>query len=77
MEHPKNSKANLKYKCNECSFSSDYLIIAMNHRQTKHPDLLQEFTENPKDMALSVVAEQNMEIFEQVEHFRKEVKECF
>ena len=27
-------------------------------------------------MAVKVIAEQNMEIFEQVQHFKKEVKEC-
>ena len=75
-KHPNDSEIELKYKCNECDFSSNYLLDSMKHRQSKHPELFQDFTENPKDMALTVVAEQNMEIFQQMEHFKKEVKGC-
>ena len=44
------------------------------HRQSNHPDKIPEFpSRTPKDMILSLIAEQNIDLIEEVETFRKDV----
>ena len=75
IKHPKGSEKELKYYCDNCNFATDYFLNAGNHRHTKHPELYPEDPPNPSDMAISVIAEQNMEIFEVIKKFKRDVKD--
>ena len=45
-----------------------------DHRQKLHPEQLQEFSPRPKDMVLSLLAEQNIDIIDEVYALKKDIK---
>ena len=48
------------------------------HRQSNHPDQVPEYPARPaKDIILSMLAEQNIDMFEEVETLKKEVRQNF
>ena len=74
-KHKKNNhNIELKYSCSECSYSSDYLVHMWSHGESTHPEHMKNFTPRPKDMVLSLVAEQNMDIIEDIESLKKVTK---
>ena len=65
----------LKYKCDLCNFASNYLLHAWEHRQSNHPEKAPEFApRSSKDMVLSMLAEQNIDIIEGLETLRADTK---
>lgn len=70
----KDAQLELKYNCGSCDFAANQLLHVWEHRQSKHPDKIPEFpSRTPKDMILSLIAEQNIDLIEEVETFRKDV----
>ena len=69
-----------KYKCSSCAFQSDYLIKMYEHRLSVHPETPIGFSPkstSAKDMAINLIAEQNMEIMEEVLDMKKGVISSF
>ena len=54
----------LKYKCDMCSYSTDFILHFCEHRQAEHPNLAPIFKPKSDNMALSLLAEQNMDIID-------------
>ena len=70
----------LKYKCTFCAFQSDYLIKMYEHKLEDHPD--DPIDSNPKrtnviDMILNLLAEQNMDIIEEMQDLKKSFRGAF
>ena len=72
--HLPDSDVKLKYKCDACSFASEYIMHLWDHRQKLHPEQLQDFSPRPKDMVLSLLAEQNIDIIDAVDALKKDIK---
>ena len=69
-----------KYKCNSCNFESDFLVKMYEHKLANHPEIPIDFnpkTTSVKDMALNLIAEQNIEIMEEILHLKEGLKLAF
>ena len=76
--HDQQQDTKLRYQCEGCVFSSDYLLQIWEHRLKKHPDFVTEFSPNrSNDMALSLIAEQNVAVGEEMEKFKIDMKHSF
>ena len=76
-EHEKNQKEDMKFKCNLCTFQSQHLVHLYEHKHTYHPESPMEFNPSKvtvKDMVLNLIAEQSIEIIEEIQDMRKEIK---
>ena len=76
-EQEKNKEENMKFKCNLCNFQSHHLVHLYEHKYSDHPESPMEF--NPKkvtvkDMVLNLIAEQSIEIIEEIQDMRREMK---
>ena len=67
----------LKYNCEKCAFATNYLLHLWEHREQKHPDQTPTFHPRSKDMALALLAEQNIDLIEELESFKKGIKGAF
>ena len=67
----------LKYNCEKCAFATNYLLHLWEHREQKHPDQTPTFHPRSKDMALALLAEQNIDLIEEFESFKKGIKGAF
>ena len=54
----------LKYNCDACDYSTNFVLDLCKHREAEHPEKSPIYKPNTKDMALSLLAEQNMDIIE-------------
>ena len=77
MVHQKEKETDLIYECDVCDLTFDFLTQALEHRQTKHSDLEPDLSPKPKDMAMSLLIEQNVELQRELERFKKDVKNAF
>ena len=69
-----------KYTCTSCSFQTDFLIKIYEHKLATHPEVSMEFnpkTTSVKDMAINLIAEQNIEMMEEVLALKKGIIESF
>ena len=67
----------LKYKCESCAFSSDYLLHMWGHREANHSEQTPHFFPKSMDMLLAMLAEQNFDILEELEALKKSIKGAF
>jgi hypothetical protein len=70
-------KADKKFKCNICTYQAEHLLELYEHKFSKHPDIPMEFNPNRrtvKDMILNLIAEQNLELMEELQGFKKEFR---
>ena len=67
----------LKYKCASCKFSSNFMLHIWEHRESNHPNETPNFFPRSKDMALALLAEQNIDIIEEVETLKKSFTGAF
>ena len=75
LYHKEKKETHEKYQCDVCSYASDYLLHMWDHRQSKHPDQTPHFSPSrPQDMALSLIAEQNIDIAHEVEGLKRDTK---
>ena len=68
------SQEETKYNCTSCTFRTNYLVKMYEHKLEEHPETSIEFNPNKasaKDMALNLIAEQNLEIMEEVLELKK------
>ena len=73
-------KHDLKYSCiySECTFSSDFIATAWDHKMEAHPDIDDQFTEkNRENFILKIVAEQTNSIMEEMESIKSDTKNAF
>jgi hypothetical protein len=70
-------ESELKYDCEKCAFATNYLLHLWEHREQKHPDQTPTFHPRSKDMALALLAEQNIDLIEELESFKKGIKGAF
>ena len=71
--HTRKQHEESKYKCNFCQFQSEVLLKIYELRDVFHPDTPIEFTPktpNVKDMVLNLLAEQNIEMMEELLGFK-------
>ena len=69
-----------KYKCNFCTFQSEFLVNIYEHKLAIHPEIPIEFnpkTISVKDMVLNLIAEQNIEIMEELQVLKKDLRGAF
>ena len=69
-----------KFKCNVCPFKTNFLLKIYEHKLEAHPEIAMEF--NPKlttgkDMAINLIAEQNLELMEEILEMKKNFKAEF
>ena len=70
----------MKFKCDFCQFQSGHLLKMYEHRFADHPENPFDFTpksRNISDMVLNLLAEQNMELMEELMDLKKLVKTNF
>ena len=60
-----------------CKFSSNYIFHMWEHREENHPGQTPKNFPKPKDMLLALVAEQNVDVIEELENLRKDMKIAF
>ena len=60
----------LKYNCDVCDYSTRLVLDLWKHREAEHPQLVYNLKSNSKDIALSLLAEQNMDIIDDVSSFK-------
>ena len=66
-----------KFKCNFCSFKADVVLKMYEHKLAEHPDIPQEFIPKKtdvKDMILNLLAEQNLDMMEELINLKKYIK---
>ena len=71
---------NMKYKCNMCSFQAQRVVQVYDHKFTVHPETPMEYNPNKptvKDMVLNLIAEQNIEIVEELQDIKKYMRDAF
>ena len=69
-----------KYKCAVCSFTGNFLVDIWQHRQSVHADTTPEFlpqTRSSHEVAIAYLAEQNLELSEEMETLKKDFKGAF
>ena len=57
-----------------CDFSSGYILHLWEHIAQRHPDQMPSFNPRSKDMVSALIAEQNLNILEEVETLKKDIK---
>ena len=57
-----------------CDFSSGYILHLWEHIAQRHPDQMPSFNPRSKDMVSALIAEQNLNILEEVETLKKDMK---
>ena len=75
--HDVEKQADLKYKCEICQYSSGFLIHLWKHRLVNHPQNIPNFHPRSKDMVAALLAEQNMDILDEIETLKKDFKGAF
>ena len=76
----KHAVQDMKFKCDFCQFQAGHLLKMYEHRFADHPE--NPFDFNPKsrsisDMVLNLLAEQNMELMEELMDLKRRVKSSF
>ena len=69
-----------KFKCTQCTFQSDFLVKMFEHKLEKHPEGPMDSNPNKttvKEMVLNLLADQGMEILEEFQDFKKNLKDAF
>ena len=69
-----------KYDCNFCNFKTEYMIKIYEHKLQEHPDASDEFNSKKitaKDMAVNLLAEQNLELMEKLVALENGIKATF
>ena len=69
-----------KYKCVICEFTANFLFDMWQHRHTKHADATPEFlpkSKSKEDVAFAYLAEQMLELTEEMETLKKDCKGAF
>ena len=69
-----------RYTCEFCGFASHYILNLWNHREEVHADLTPVFVPKPntnQDSAIAYLAEQNLELMEEIETMKKDFKGAF
>ena len=70
----------LRYTCELCPFTAHYILSLWNHRETAHADTTPVFVPKPKtnqDLAIAYLAEQNLELLEEMETMKKDFRGAF
>ena len=79
--HIKKFHQDKKFKCNYCTFEGDRLALMYEHRLENHSESPHDYTPKQtttvKDMILNLIAEQNLEIMEELKELKKGVKVSF
>ena len=68
-----------KFKCSSCTFQTDFLLKIYEHKLGEHPDSTMKFnpqTTTVKEMALNLIAEQNMDLMEEFLEMKTHFKEA-
>ena len=69
-----------KYKCNFCDFYVNFIVDMYEHRLSEHPESPMEFNSRKftaKDMILNLLAEQNVEVAQDINEIKTETKGAF
>ena len=66
-----------KYNCRDCDFASHYYLYSWKHREDMHMNTSEHPTTDPKYMAQALIAEQNIDVFCELESLKKDLKEAF
>ena len=66
-----------KYFCEECAYSTKFVLHLWEHREINHPGHAILSKPKPKDVALSLLAEQNMDIIEDLGSLKALFKAVF
>ena len=70
----------MRFTCNICSFKAEYLVEIYEHKLSNHPGNPMDFNPNrrsAKDMALNLIAEQNIDLIEEIQDLKKTFKSAF
>ena len=66
-----------KYHCRDCDYTSYYYLYIWEHREKHHSPQSEHCTSDKKDMALALIAEQNIDAYYQVESLKKDLETKF
>ena len=66
-----------KYRCRDCDYKSHYYLYIWEHREKNHSSQSEHCASDQKDMALALIAEQNIDAYYQVESMKKELEDKF
>ena len=70
--------AEVKYKCEECNYASSFVASLWQHTMTEHEQMLHRLHEvNSNDLSVKFIAEQNIDIMEEIEALKKDTKNAF
>ena len=72
--------AESKYECKFCPFNSNVLVLMYEHKLSVHPNIDTDFNPksmNTKDFVMNIIAEQNMEIIEELLKLKNDLKRSF
>ena len=73
-KHPSNEK----YNCRECEFASNYVADLWKHTYEEHSDQTSQFDQKEVvNMCLRMCAEQHMEVLEEMETMKSDMKGAF
>ena len=64
----------MKYQCSLCDICSGYILHLWEHVAQSHPDQIPNFNPKSKDMVSALIAEQKLNILEEVETLKKDIK---
>ena len=71
-------KSTEKYNCKACNFSTEFIASSWEHVATDHPELADELTPKQREnFILKIVAEQTMNISEEMEALHKSTNNAF
>ena len=62
-----------KYQCRDCDFTAYYYLYIWEHRELHHSPQSEHCTLDKRDMALALIAEQNIDAYYQVESLKKDI----
>ena len=69
-----------KFQCNFCTFRTQHIFYMYEHKFEKHPDTPSKFIPNKitaKDRALNLIAEQSIEMYDELKRLKTFIKESF
>ena len=72
METSHKETSEPKYHCRDCDYTSYFYLYIWEHREKHHPPQSEHCTSDKKDMALALIAEQNIDAYYQVESLKKD-----
>ena len=75
--HESSELKNLKYKCEACDFSSDFYLYICEHKITNHDKVVENDEMKTMNIALRFLVEQNIELINELENMKKDMKEAF